>query len=88
MSIERVKEGLHENSLYIDNDHFSAAKTNYLKDLTATKVFIEKYGLASTLSDDVADLVKNIEDGESRANFLVDMISSEKLNNQSGKKVF
>nr|MDA3808036.1 ATP-binding protein [Thiomicrorhabdus sp.] len=87
-SIERVKEGLHKNSIYIDNDHFSAAKTNYLKDLTATKVFIEKHELPSTLSDDVADLVKNIESGESRANFLVDMINSQKFNNQSGKKVF
>jgi len=86
--INKVKDGLKDNSLYIDEDHFSAAKFNYLKDLSVAKGFVEKYRLPSSLLLDIDSLEKNIENGEHHANFLVNMINSRKFNNKSGKKAF
>jgi len=87
-SLNRVRNGLQDSSLYIDEEHHFGARLIYLEELSATKNYIEKYNLSKDLLSDATELERKINQSEGKANYLVEMINGQKFSNKSGKQAF
>jgi hypothetical protein len=86
--IEKIKEDLHQNAIYIDAEHFEQAKKCITQDLEIIKKDIDKMGVPVTISSGITEIEALIKNEGLKVNLLVDMVNFTHFNNKSGKKAF